>query len=136
MPESANAMEALKLVSDWSKWLVTIETLAIALLGSLFTSSKIEIPKLAKKLGTAALVCFVISIVAAAMLLLTLPEIAQSLQSDVNIWMTKDSVAYSILRLNTQGFAVIESYFFGLGIVLASGVVVTMIWKPHKGVGP
>ncbi len=134
MYESTNSMDALKLVSDWSKWLVTIETFAIALLGSLFTTSKVELSKLAKSLGTTSLVCFVISIVTAAMLLLTLPEIAQNLKSNVNIWMTQDSVAYEMFGFNTQSFAVIESLFFGIGIIMAAGVVISIIWKPYKGV--
>lgn len=85
MTGSSNAMEALRLISDWNKWIVTIETFAIALLGSLFASGKIAVSMLAKTLGTAAIACFVFSIAAAAMLLATLPEIAQNLHPDVNI---------------------------------------------------
>lgn len=133
MPEMTNALEALHLISDWSKWLVTIETFAIALLGSLFTTNTIKIPQLAKVFGTISLVSFVVSIAAAAMLLLTLPEIAQNLKPNVNIWMTKDSIAYNILKLNTQSLAVIESFSFGLGIIFAAAVIAVIIWaKPNE----
>jgi hypothetical protein len=127
--EETKILEALKLVNDWSKWLITIETGAIAIIGSFFTSSSIDnITLLAKVLAIASVVFFVFSIGAAALLLLTLPEIAQNLHPNVNIWMTRDSIAGRLFRLNTQGFAILESFCFLMGILLFTAFVVTTIW--------
>jgi hypothetical protein len=132
MTGTENAAEALRMVSDWAKWLVTIETFAIAVLGTLFTTDKASIDKRARAYGTAAVVCFVASICFAAMLLLTLPEIAQTLRPDLNIWLTEDSVAGDLLGLNTQGFALIESLLFGCGILFSAATIITIIWSGNK----
>lgn len=121
-------IEALKMVSDWAKWLVTIETFAIAILGTLFTTDKISVNRRARLFGTTAIVCFVASICFAAMLLLTLPGIAQTLGPG-NIWLTEDIVAGSLLGLNTQGFALIESILFGFGILFSAATIITIIWS-------
>ncbi len=52
MNGSEYSIEALRMVSDWAKWLVTIETFAIALLGTLFTTDKVTVNKRARLLGT------------------------------------------------------------------------------------
>lgn len=122
-------IEALKLINDWAKWLITIETGAIALIGSLFTSNKVRGLYLEKVFGMLAVSCFVVSIIAAALLLWTLPEIAQRLKPDENIWMTKDSIAKQLFRLNTQGFAILESLFFILGILSLAALILTVIWS-------
>jgi ABC-type multidrug transport system fused ATPase/permease subunit len=128
MPDASNGLEAAKLVNDWAKWLVTIETAAIALLGVFFTGGGQPAPDLAKVLGTLSIGTFLVSIAAAAMLLLTLPEITQNLRHDQNIWLTRDTVAGRLLRLNTQGFALIESVFFGVGLILMGATMVVLIW--------
>ena len=108
MDKESNALEGLRLANDWSKWLITIETGAIAIIGSAIRVENGVLPDLAKVFGTASIVSFLIWIAAAAVLLLTLPENAQMLQPDVNIWMTHDSIAGRLLRMNTQGFAIIS----------------------------
>ena len=111
MSGASNSLEATKLISDWGKWLVTIETAAIALIGAFFTGDVASIHELAKVFGTLAISSFLVSIAAAAILLLTLPEIAENLRADQIIWLTRDSVAGRLLRVNTQGLALIESVF-------------------------
>jgi len=66
------------------------------------------------------------------MLLLTLPEIAQTIRPGLNIWLTEDSVAGSLIGLNTQGFALTESIFFGFGIILSAATIITIIWSSNK----
>ena len=129
MSETSNSLEAIKLINDWGKWLVAIEAAAITVIGVLFTTDR-STPGLAKVFGTLAIVSFLISIAAAALLLLTLPEIAQNLRADRNIWLTRDSIVGNRLRLNTQGFALVESTFFGFGLVLLVAMIVVMIWSP------
>jgi hypothetical protein len=128
----SNSLEALKLISDWGKWLITIETAAIAVIGGALASKDRPIPKLAKVFATSAVGSFLISIVAAAMLLLTLPEIAQSVREGENIWLTEDSVAGRLLGMNTQDFALVESLFFACGMVLFVAMIVAIVWAPSE----
>ena len=132
MNDSEYTIVALRRVSDWAKWLLTIETFAIALLGTLFTTDKVLVNKRACLLETAAILCFVTSICFAAMLLLTLPEIAQTIRLGLNICLTDDSVAGSLLGLNTQGFALIESIFFSFGIILSASTIITIILSGNE----
>jgi hypothetical protein len=127
---SSNAMEGLKLISDWAKWLITVETAAIAVIGAYLKGSTTILPGVVKILSTMAVCSFVISIAAAALLLLSLPEIAQQLDGTGNIWLTHDSVIGRVFGANTQTFATIESFFFGLGVVLIAALVVLAIWFP------
>ena len=134
MQEAPNNLEALKLISDWAKWIVAIQTAVIALIGSLFTSEYSPDSVWSRFFGTSTIICFLLSIAAAAMLLLTLPEIAQYLQPNQNIWLTYDSIVYSIgkrlnVNLNTQAFAILESIFFGLGFTFATAMLITIIWS-------
>jgi hypothetical protein len=129
MSDTSNGLEAIRLISDWGKWLVTIETAAIAIIGAFFTTNQPPLPGLAKVLGTLAVGSFLVSIAAAAILLLTLPEITQNLRADRNIWLTRDSVAGKLVRMNTQGFALVESIFFGFGLILLVAMIVTAIWS-------
>ena len=129
MPDMTNTLEATRLISDWGKWLVTIETTAIAIIGALFATDHSPVPELAKVLATLAIGSFLVSIAGAATLLLTLPEIVQNLRPDQNIWLTRDSVAGRLLRMNTQGLALVESVFFGCGLVLVVAMVMVTIWS-------
>jgi hypothetical protein len=101
----------------------------VTIIGALFTTDR-SAPGLAKMFGTLAIGSFLVSIVAAAILLLTLPEIAQKLRTDQNIWLTRDSIIGKLLRMNTQGFALVESIFFGCGLILLVAMIVVMIWSP------
>lgn len=123
-------LEALKLVSDWAKWLVTIETGAIAILGTIVTSSKRPVPGLAKIFGTLAMVCMLTSIAAAAILLLTLPDIVEFLGAQTEVWSSKDTIVAKYLpMMNLQTFAILESGFFGLGLVFAIAAIVRVMWS-------
>ena len=127
---SQNGLEAIRLISDWAKWLITIETAAIAITGALLTADDgARVSDAARLLGTAALASFFVSIAGAAVLLLTLPEIAQYFDDEVNVWLTRDSVAGRIMRLNTQTLALVESIFFGIGLVLVIAMLMIDTWS-------
>ena len=81
---------------------------------------------MAKVLGSLAIASFLVSIAGAALLLLTLPEITQNLRPGQNIWRTRDSVAGHFL--DTQVFALIESVFFGIGLILMGAAMLALIW--------
>ncbi len=128
--DTSKALEGLKLISDWSKWLITIETGAIAIIGAIVNADSINTPYLAKIFATLSIICFLISVAGAAILLLSLPEIAQTLRSNTNIWMTRDSIIGRVFRMDTQGFATIESFFFGIGMICFSALIIVTIWSP------
>ena len=48
----SNSLEALKLISDWGKWLITIETAAIAVIGGALANTDRAISTLAKVFAT------------------------------------------------------------------------------------
>ena len=85
MNDPSSGLEALKLISDWAKWLITIETGAIAIIGAIVKTDTGAAPESVRVFATGAIVAFVASITAAAVLLLSLPEIAQNLQQGTNI---------------------------------------------------
>ncbi len=123
-----NNLDALKLISDWAKWLVTIQTGSIAIIGTLFASNQSKFSVESKLFGTLAIICFLLSIAAAGILLLTLPEIAQYLRPGQNIWATRDRVAYRLVGMTTQGFAILESVFFGMGLTCVVAMLIAIIW--------
>ena len=129
MSDTSNALEGIRLISDWAKWLITIETAAIAVIGAAFKQDGVRPSSVSKVLATAAVVSFVISIAAAALLLLSLPEIAQSPRADINIWLTRDSVIGRVFGMNTQDFATTESFFFGVGVVSFAALIVATTWS-------
>ncbi len=80
MDEGSNTLEALKLISDWAKWLITIQTAVIAVIGAGVGEKGSAMTRTAKILATGAVACFVASVAVAAVLLLSLPEITQNLR--------------------------------------------------------
>ena len=111
-----NIMEVVRLISDWAKWLITIETSAIALIGSLARSLLNISPQLinidyGRLLATLTILFFLASIASAAFLLLSLPEIALRIQPGTNIWFAKDSA----IGISLQQLAILESMFMVLG---------------------
>jgi len=92
MPDASNALEGVKLISDWAKWLITVETAAIGIIGAYLKGNVVRLPPLVKSFLTVAVGSFVVSIAAAALLLLSLPEIVQRLDGGINIWLTSNSI--------------------------------------------
>jgi hypothetical protein len=131
--QTERLVEGLKLINDWCKWVVTVETFVIGLIGTFFSAKGATATVVDRALASAAVICFLVSIVGASMLLATLPEIIQSASASENIWMTKDSVAYRLFGFTTQTFAVIIALSFGGGLALSSSVVVSVIWaQPYQ----
>jgi hypothetical protein len=129
MPNASNSLEAVRLVSDWGKWLVTIEIAAVAIIGTLASRGDPQLPVLINVLATLAITSFLVSIAAAALLLLTLPEIVQNLREDQDIWLTRDSVAGHLLRADTQRLALVESIFFGFGLSAMVAMIAVILWS-------
>ena len=128
MNDTSTALEALRLISDWAKWLITIETGAIAIIGTIIKAETATSSESVRVFATGAIGSFVISIASAAALLLTLPDIAQNLQPQVDVWLTSDTVVGRVFHLNTQDIALMESVFFGLGILCFAALILTITW--------
>jgi hypothetical protein len=128
MNDTSTAFESLKLIADWAKWLITIETGAIAIIGGVIKGETASSPSI-RAFATGAIGSFVISISAAALLLLTLPDIAQNLRPQVDVWLTSDTVVGRVFHLTTQDIAVLESFFFGIGILCFAGLILTITWS-------
>jgi hypothetical protein len=127
MDEKSYSVEALKFIADWAKWLITIEFSAIAAVGAgIVGGSSLRIAKI---VSTFAVASFFVSIAAAALLLLTLPEIAQNVKPDTNIWLTRDSVIGWLFGMNTQAIAVVECLFFGIGVSMVVVLVILRVWS-------
>jgi len=109
MADTSNAMEGLKLISAWAKWLITIEMAAIGVIGAYLKGNTAALPQVVKILITIAVCSFVLSIAAAALLLLSLPEIAQRISEAGSIWLTRDSVIGRVFSADTQTFATIRA---------------------------
>jgi hypothetical protein len=99
-------MEAIRLLNDWSKWVVTIETASIA---GIFTWLTKPVTAGSPRGGwvvaadvvlIAAAVCFAVSIAYAAALLFALPDIVEQLpkatQESIND-MTGNYMSFSVL---------------------------------------
>jgi hypothetical protein len=120
--------EAIKLIGDWAKWIITVELAITVSIGALLVSNKASTKVVtwwAKAFGTLAIGCFLVSIAAAAILLLTLPEIMQKFDPKENVWYTQDS----FLQIDTEKLALTESFFFGIGIISVSAMIVSLIWS-------
>jgi len=128
MTDTAVALEALKLIGDWAKWLITIETGAIAIIGVVLKGDAGISSVHVKRFATLAVGSFVLSIAAASALLLTLPDIAQNLHPQVNVWLTSDTVVGHLFHLNSQDIALVESFFFGIGILSFAAMILSMMW--------
>ena len=80
--DSANQLDALKLLKDWSSWLVSIQTAVLALL-ALWGKDKVQLPDRTARL---VFLFFGLSIFFATFVLAGVPSIAQRLSGKVNIY--------------------------------------------------
>jgi hypothetical protein len=118
-------LEAVKLIADWAKWLVTIETAGLAVIGGVLKAGDNALPISARVCLTMAVSSFVVSIAAAAFFLLSLPEITERLSGGHgSVWLREDSV----IGIRLQTLAIVESLFFGVGVVAFAGMILAMVW--------
>ena len=130
------ALEAIKLLKDWSTWLAGIQTGAIAVVGALLRDGR---PGKHKWLPPACLTAFSLSLLAAAWLLGTLPRLIFLLTTGVST--TNDIIAKVIpfyllppyvtspVRLGLM--VTFEHMFFLIGIALFSWMLLD--WKKVGG---
>ncbi len=111
-------IEAAKLLADWSKWLASLQTAVISLIGLTTLSGSISIAKSNHPgLVVAAVICFILSLISASFLLYALPGIVHRLPSEKN-----DDDILVMGTLNGGGiplvvFSTIQFLLFSLGII-------------------
>ena len=127
--EATQAVEAVKLLADWAKWLVAIETTAIAVVAFVATMHDPYIRGMASVLASGAVFCFASSVIAATLLLRSLPGIMQTIKPGQNIWDTEDAAGLT-LGCSTSALMKIESTFFGIGLLLVAAILILkiMVW--------
>lgn len=134
------SFEAVKLLSDWTKWLVTIETASIAALGFVLKASELNLIKgaaaqVALLLAVLAVIFFLISIALASRLILYIPTLVELLpepSAEVTkvepLWLT-DIPFWPYWKVDT--YATWHLRAFSAGLVCFASTVIMMAVSPR-----
>jgi hypothetical protein len=120
-------MEAIKLLSDWSKWLITLETASIA--GILSILKATDHSKRSIVISLALLItilCFLFSIFKACKMLFSLPNIVQYLPESKSATIDKMSDEYFEGELFDLAKWQYLSFLYGLGSLAVAIVIWTV----------
>ena len=127
MAASPDQIEGLKLISEWCKWLITVETAAVGGVGALARDSNGISSSHWVRLGYGfAVASFVCSIVVAAAILSNVPTSVQDMKPGDKIW---DRWIYLVNR-PICAMHLAGNLLFGLfilGVVSFSGAVLAVI---------
>ena len=119
----SRAVEAVKLLSDYAKWLVTVETTAVAAVGYVLTITDPFTRGFTRILACAAVASFAISILFVTALLRTLPTVMQEIKPGQSIWKTHDKTGMGF-SFDTPALATLGSIFFAGGVLLISVTII------------
>ena len=114
-----NDLEALKMVGEWSKWLASLDTGIITLVGYLSASDGFSIAERTwPNVARVGICCFLVSLLCASFVLYALPGISQRLpppnpNSDVLTMGTYNGGGVKLFFFSTSQFI-----FFGIGALL------------------
>lgn len=148
--------EALKLIADWSKWIVTLQPAAIAAIGGLVKLNDHARLGIWTKLSlTGAVVCFLYSILVAANLLYCMPRVLGRLsrpkivdefgsgtpvdifmietheERHYDLWYNRPFIRFGLLRppFTVRMLTSQEHMGFIAGIAFFALFVITLSWK-------
>jgi len=84
--ESKNFIEAVKLLNDWNKWFIAMETAIIGIIGALFKLDGVHMPNepigyLIVGFSVITIVCFVVSIILSMTLMMSFSFFAEGRQT-------------------------------------------------------
>jgi hypothetical protein len=82
MPASPDQTEGLKLIGEWCKWLVTVETAAIGVIGTFLLKENPAITTCAKLGCRTAVISFVCSIIVAGGIFSAIPISVQDMKTE------------------------------------------------------
>ena len=110
-----NYLEGVKLLKDWSTWMVTVETGVIALIASVYLKDGAHFPRW----GQVLVVCFALSIVAAAEVLSALPWVVLTKNQNGfnNFYLEPISSVPIRKHVRVWMVAVAQHVFFFAGLV-------------------
>ena len=115
--ERAQTIEAVKLLGDCAKWLITIETAAIAVVAFILNANGPRVQILVSVWTIAIVICFAVSMAAAVLLLRALPGIMQQIEPGESIWTVRDKAGLT-LGLTTKRLVLTESVSFVIALML------------------
>jgi hypothetical protein len=127
MPATPQQTAAISMIADWSKWIVAVETAAIAAIAAFVKPLSIGARlNFARYAVAAALVCFVISIILASIVLLSLPAAFQDIEATEKVWDRVAAIGpFTPPLIKVVGGQLI---LFGFGIcAFGAAVVVSVI---------
>jgi hypothetical protein len=128
-----NALEALKLLADWSKWLASTQTVVISLIGVASASGRgVALTVHGPVWLVLALTAFLISLLAAAFLLYALPGIAQRLPPPPNCDILSMGT-YRGVGIKVVVFSTIQFAGFGLGVIFLAIWAIVQVLSPAAG---
>jgi hypothetical protein len=120
-------LEALKLLKDWSVWMVTVETAVLAFLGAASSIFDLKAQAPAEPWFIGTVLCFSLSIIFAAWVLSGIPSVVQRIDDTTSLhkqkiydisWLpdcvTLNCVAivqHTLFALGLVGFAVLVMFF-------------------------
>jgi len=122
---SGEQSEAIKLLGDWCKWLVTIETAAIAAIVAMFKDGG-AIPIVFQVACSFAVPLFLASIVVTGWTMLSLPTTLQNIPNHTSIW---DFPAY-LMTFKPPIWKLVawQCSFFLLGLAAFAVGAIGRIW--------
>ena len=118
--------EGLKMIADWCKWAITVETGAIALIGST-AFKKEELAQLAHYVagfGAVSIAAFALSMAVALLILSAIPTALQHIGAGMSV-LDREVYAFRRPIGNIHGYAYVLGGLFLIGI-LAFGAAVTI----------
>lgn len=127
MAATPQQTDGLKLIGDWCKWLITVETAAIAAIGAFTKFSEgshifVQIP------FTVAITSFVVSMLFAAGLLSAIPTAVTDMNDGDRIW---DRLIYGRTTKGVMPFSVAAFCLFALftlGVAAFGLAVIVLAW--------
>jgi hypothetical protein len=120
-------LEAIKLVNDWSKWIATIETAAIIVIGGLAKDFQaIGDPNITACIAV-SLCSFILSIFAATSLLIALPGVAQRLPPPMGKDLGDMKSPRSRLPVSIRLWGSIQQFSFLLGLISFSLLIILVL---------
>lgn len=129
MAATSTQIEGLKLINDWCKWIVTIETAGIAIIGAV--AKEADLSKFGhhvRSMCAVSVLSFICSTVIAAVLLSAIPTSMEDIQPTQKIWDRSVYVlSYQPCSFTLAGHAL--GAFFLLGIVTFALAVVFQLYR-------
>jgi len=123
MGANYNQTDGLKQIAEWSRWLVTVETAAIALIG-IYYKIGTPINKTIFWVLTIAIVCLFVSIISAALLIISIPAAFQDIRDDEKV--LERQTTFPVFNFPLYKLIIVQFLFFLFGVLcLCVGVIET-----------